>query len=65
MYFICVIRNHEFDKKIKKYAPKRKNQRISKVDFPTRGTQPIREYHKKNESKVLSHIREGISEQDI
>ena len=62
MYFICVIRNHEFDKK---YAQKRKNQKISKVDFPTRGTQPIIEYHKKNESKVLSQIREEISEQDI
>ena len=59
------FRDHQFDIGVRKKPPKRKNTSISKLDCPARGTQPIRELYRKDESKILPHIRQGLSEADL
>jgi hypothetical protein len=37
--------------------PKRKSAVVSKPNEPARGCMPVRQYHTKDESKILPHVR--------
>ncbi|KAK3085103.1 hypothetical protein FSP39_024263 [Pinctada imbricata] len=45
--------------------PKRKCATVSKPDEPAKGCHPVRKFHKRDESKILPHVRRGLSISDI
>jgi len=45
--------------------PKRKSSDISKPAMTSRGARPVLDHHRCDESKILPHVRMGISLQDI
>lgn len=56
-------RNHEFDMPItsKRKSARRKAGDVQAPYFPSRGCRPVRQHHHRDESKILPHIRAGIS----
>lgn len=63
---VCVhmcytFRDHFFDtNEARRTKPKRKPSAISHPDAPPRGAQPVRQYHKTDEQKILPERRLGI-----
>lgn len=45
----------------KKMHPKRKRVEVSTWGQPAKGSKGVREFHKKDESKILPHIRMGLN----
>uniref|UniRef100_K1PY92 Uncharacterized protein n=1 Tax=Magallana gigas TaxID=29159 RepID=K1PY92_MAGGI len=43
---------------------KRKSTTVSKPDEPGRGCLPIRQFHKRDETKILPHVRRGLKLDD-
>ena len=39
---------------------KRKSAVISKPNEPARGCMPVRQYHRRDESKIVPHVRRGL-----
>jgi hypothetical protein len=55
------FRDHTFDSIVRsKRKPRRKLVTIAKPDDAARGVAPVRQHHKYDESKILSHKRLGI-----
>lgn len=55
------FRPHAFDMTNRKKAePKRKSGKIPDYRMPSKGTQPVRQFHKADSSKVLPHVRHGL-----
>ncbi|XP_062608960.1 uncharacterized protein LOC134270730 [Saccostrea cucullata] len=53
--------NHEFDKEERtRCKQKRKSSTVSKPDEPGRGCLPVRVFHKRDETKILPHVRRGL-----
>lgn len=63
---MCVsFREHSFDKPAKRKVNRNiKFGSISKPSEPSRGALPVRQYHRKDESKILPSKRLGISIDD-
>ena len=58
----CFCRDHNFDRdERRKVARKIKFGSISNPSEPSRGALPVRQYHRKDESKILPTKRLGIS----
>jgi hypothetical protein len=45
--------------------PKRKSAVFSKPNEPARGCMPVRQYHRRDESKILPHVRRGLQLDNI
>ena len=59
--FYSYFRDHEFDAPIRaRRNPKRKSTVVSKPNEPARGCMPVRQYHRRDESKILPHVRRGL-----
>jgi hypothetical protein len=59
--FIAFYRDHEFDTEERKSVnPKRKCSDIQLPGMPSRGAQPVRQHHKRDETGILVHKRIGI-----
>ena len=59
--FYSYFRDHEFDAHIRaRRNPKRKSAVFSKPNEPARGCMPVRQYHRRDESKILPHVRRGL-----
>ena len=58
---ILIFRDHIFDTVARKRRkPKRKFGDVGHPDLAARGVTGVREHHKRNETKILPHIRLGI-----
>ncbi|VDI14617.1 Hypothetical predicted protein [Mytilus galloprovincialis] len=60
-------RDHMFDlsERGKRQHPKRKSGEISRPGMPSRGIKPVREHHRCDETKILPHVRMGLSVNEI
>ncbi|CAH1782775.1 unnamed protein product [Owenia fusiformis] len=56
---IITIRDHEFDKCTPSHKYKRKSVYVSRPDSSAKGVKGIREFHRRNEEKILYHKRTG------
>ena len=55
------FRDHQFDQLTRRRGKqKRKKGDVSKPNEPARGIQPVRQFHKRDETKILPHVRRGI-----
>ena len=56
-------RYHPFDDHSRRRRkPKRKKVGdVHRPELPARGAQPIREFHRRDESKIFPHVREGLT----
>ena len=56
------FRDHVFDLPLRvRGKKKRKASSVSQPNKPARGIMPVRQFHKVDESKILPHVRRGIS----
>lgn len=64
MHYTCIniyFSPHSFDSKRRSNAkPKRKRGVVPDYDKPAKGTQPVRQFHKADSSKILPHVRHGL-----
>lgn len=44
---------------------KRKSSGVSEPNAPARGCQHVRQFHRRDESKILPHVRRGLHLDDI
>jgi hypothetical protein len=59
--FYSYFRDHEFDAHIRvRRNPKRKSMVVSKPNEPARGCMTVRQYHRRDESKIVPHVRRGL-----
>lgn len=59
--FVYCYRDHAFDRlQRRSRKPKRKKAEVSGIDMPAKGTKPIRQYHKRDDSKILPSVKMGI-----
>ena len=65
-WFYCLsillfLRNHQFDAQERfRGKQKRKKGDVSDLNAPARGIKPVRQHHKRDESKILPHVRRGL-----
>ncbi|KAL5011712.1 hypothetical protein ScPMuIL_010263 [Solemya velum] len=58
--------DHAFDYPERaKRKPKRKSATVSKPHEPAKGCMPVRQHHRRDESKILPHVRRGLNLNDI
>ncbi|KAH3837978.1 hypothetical protein DPMN_111383 [Dreissena polymorpha] len=60
----CItIRNHFFDTSDRiRVKGKRKSGLISAPECPAKRQKGVRQYHSSDESKILAHVRKGLSD---
>ena len=55
------LNDHSFDDEGRKAAKPKRKRDVRGPDLPSRGSRPIREHHRRDESKILPHIRYGLN----
>lgn len=65
-FSFVVYRNHQFDASDRvRGKQKRKKGDVSNPDEPARGIQPVRQHHRRDETKILPHVRRGLNFADF